>query len=165
MRFLRALAIFFRRILRGGDRPPADQATDPPLDGCTLCARFLNSEKKYNKVQGRANYKAFEPSYDDEEKAIVLSMYRLDGMTEPAIVEMGRTVLGPKGGRLHGRAELPAGEIEKLPSDVVAAKKFRARFDKTPVRHVTVSPWDDGKEIRKLHSMDLAKVATLRLLD
>jgi hypothetical protein len=151
--------------LLGGGRPSADHATAPPLDGRTPCARFLNSEKKYNKDQGRATYRAFGPSYDDEERGIVLSMYRLNGMTEPAIVEMGRTVLGPNGGRLHGRAELPADEIEKLPSDVVAAKKFRARFDKMPVRHVTVSPWDDDKEIRKLHSMDLAKAARLHLIE
>ena len=161
MRFLRALAIFFRRILLGGDRPLGDYAPD----GRTPCARFLNSDKKYKAAQGRATYKAFEPSYDNDEQAVVLSMYRLNGVTEPEIIEMGLTVLGPKGGRLHGRAELAADEIEKLPSDVVAAKKFRARFDNTPIRHVTVSPWADNKEIRKLHSMDLARVAALRLIN
>lgn len=161
MRFLRALAIFFRRILLGADNTLADQAPD----GHTLCARFLNSDKKYNKTQGRATYRAFEPSFDADENAIVLSMYRLNGMMEPAIADLGRSVLGASGGRLHGRAELSADEIEKLPSEVVAAKKFRARFDAVPTRHVTVSPWDDDKEIRKLHSMDLASAAALRLLD
>ena len=59
-------------------------------------------------------------------------MYRTDGLEAETIWQLGRTVLGPSGGRLHGRAELPAGEIEMLPEKVIAAKKFRARFDAEP---------------------------------
>jgi len=130
----------------------------------TPCARFLNSEKKYSRSQGRATYRAFQPALDEEENAVVLSMYRTDGLEAETIWELGRTVLGPSGGRLHGRAELLAGEIEMLPEKVIAAKKFRARFDAEPPRHVTIAPWDDDKENQKLHAMELAGVARLYLL-
>src|SRR5207249_1642373 len=51
------------------------------------------------------------------------------GAVWTAIWELSKHVLGPSGGRLHGRAELSVGEIEKLPENVVPGRKFRARFD------------------------------------
>ncbi len=81
----------------------------------TPCARFLNSDRKYNKTQNRPTYKAFEPTFDPDENAIVLSMYRLDELATAQIVELGQSVLGPNGGRLHGHAEIKGGEIESLP--------------------------------------------------
>jgi len=133
-------------------------------DGTTPCVRFLNSERKYNRAQGRSTYRAFQAAFDEAENAIVLSMYRTDDLEADAIGELGRNVLGPAGGKLHGRAELLASEIEALPEKVVPAKKFKARFDQEPPRHVTIAPWDDDKENRKLHAMELASVARLYLL-
>jgi hypothetical protein len=142
---------------------PPEQPTAKP-DGTTPCVRFLNSDRKYSRAQGRPTYRAFQAAFDQEENAIVLSMYRTDGLEADAIWELGRNILGPDGGRLHGRAELLANEIEALPEKVVAARKFKARFDLEPPRHVTIAPWDDDKEDRKLHAMDLASVARLYLL-
>lgn len=180
MRFLARFRACCRRIFRAfadrprppatGDNLPSQQlglaepAVEPRDAAGTPCARFINSERKYNKAQGRATYRSFQPAFDEEENAVVLSMYRTDGLEVDAIWQIGRSVLGAAGGRLHGRAELLKREIEALPAEAVAAKKFRARFDDEPPRHVTVAPWDDDKENQKLHAMDLASVARLHLV-
>lgn len=182
MRFLARFQAFCRRIFRAsaerarslstGDNVAAEQLvvanlehpSSAPEPAATPCARFLNSDRKYNRAQGRATYRAFQPAFDNAENAVVLSMYRTDGMGVDVIWQLGRTVLGADGGHLHGRAELLKREIEALPEKVVPAKKFRARFDDDPPRHVTVAPWDDDKENRKLHAMELASVSRLYLL-
>ena len=178
MRFLELLLAFFRRIFhkRVSQRPQAAESLQAaPLSGetalvslpgvqATPCARFLNSDRKYNKPQNRPTYKAFEPSFDPDENAIVLSMYRLDELATAQIIELGQSVLGPHGGRLHGHAEIKGGEIESLPEKVAPTDKFKARFDRNPERHVTVAPWTADKGTQKLHQMDLAKVARLQLL-
>lgn len=167
MRFLERFLRFLRHIFRAGAE--AQSELEPPIPGPepdqTPCTRFLNSSKKYNRAQNRATYRAFEPSFDDSENDTVLSMYRLDALANDAIWDLGRSVLGQTGGRLHGRADLTSWEICSIPEGVGLAEKLRVRFDSDPPRHVTVAGWHNQKEIRKLRQIDLASVARLHLMD
>ena len=167
MRFLERFLRFLQHIFRAGAE--AQSELEPPIPGRdpeqTPCTRFLNSSKKYNRAQNRATYRAFEPTFDDVEHDVVLSMYRLDELDTDAAWDLGRRVLGPAGGRLHGRADLTSGEICSIPEGGGLAEKLRVRFDSDPPRHVTVAGWHNQKEIRKLRQIDLASVARLHLMD
>ncbi len=167
MRFLERFLRFLLRIFRVGAE--AQSQLEPPIpdpdQDLTPCTRFLNSSKKYNRAQNRATYRAFEPTFDDAENDVVLSMYRLDELDTDAAWDLGRSVLGPAGGRLHGRADLTSGEIRSIPEGGGLAEKLRVRFDSDPPRHVTVAGWHGQKEIRKLRQMDMASAARLHLVD
>lgn len=87
-------------------------------------------------------------------------MFRIKALSDRAIWALGRRwVAGTRGKPLYGRADLS-------PEDVLAIG-LQVKPDGCPPRHACIIGWpvdDNGKSLARLHEMQLAAKAVLKLV-
>lgn len=83
-------------------------------------------------------------------------MFRVEGLTEPEIWELGEAhiILAP-GSPLHARADLSVEQVNRVGLRVESAEP--------PIRHANITNWPLEKDQWMSRAQDLAAVAILRL--
>lgn len=84
-----------------------------------------------------------------------LSVFRIWGLSEQEVWEIGRDIADPQGKTLYGRGEVTA--------QTVTSAGLSIDPDNVPEDHANIVGWPDDKPKQKLRAMQLAKVAALTL--
>jgi hypothetical protein len=85
-----------------------------------------------------------------------VSVFRIDGLDQTAIWEIGSEVAKKRSRTLYARGDTKAADARKVGLDV--------RPDEPPARHANMIGWpDNDKPRQKLIALQLAAVATLVL--
>ncbi|MDY7000562.1 MAG: hypothetical protein SVS15_02120 [Thermodesulfobacteriota bacterium] len=115
-------------------------------------ARYLLERRNYFSIENkRVKPKAFMPARD-----LKLSVYRVEGLTDQELWEIGEnSVAQPSGRTLHGSAEILASRVLE--------KDLNIDPDDIPPRHANVIGWPQEKHEQKSVAQELAAVAVLKL--
>lgn len=117
--------------------------TDEPL------TRFIFSRSHFNVPKNRVKHQAFLPPTD-----LKLSVFRIEGLTDGEVWQIGEGLEAERDDHLHARADLA--------SDAVVTVGLSAIRDEPPPRHANIIGWPpDDKDSRKILAMELAAVASL----
>lgn len=113
-------------------------------------ARFLTSKNHYSRAA--VKYGAFMPPPDKK-----LSVFRIDGLGEPATWKLGDDHITAETGRtVHGRGDIVQGEVER--------QGLALDHDNRPPRHANIIGWPDEKHRQKLIALELAAAASPPIL-
>lgn len=115
--------------------------------------RFAFTRKWISKADGgfRLKYHAFMPR-SAHGRPLELSVFRVDGLTEPQIWEHGRQHALPPGRNFHGRGDMTLGEVD-------ATGPLRVDFDEPPPRHANVVGWPKERDQQLAVAQSLARAA------
>jgi len=119
------------------------------LQPSTPLARFILDRKHLRKTEPRVRPKSFLPREDPGIGEMALSTFRVDGLQEEMIWEIGQNEIASKAGRsLKGRCDLP--------TQVYTTCGLTADFDNQPLRHVNIVGWPQEEEKRLAIAQELA---------
>lgn len=148
MNFLRR----FWRILGGrsaGSRGESVELPWPPESWEPL-SRYLLSKREFDRAKLAVKASAFVPGPDGSK-----SVFRILGLSEAGVWELGqRRVVGP-GRRLHARADLSVQAVYDAGTTI--------RADAPPSRHSDLAGWPPDESARLLAATELADSAELLL--
>ena len=114
-------------------------------------ARYLLDKKHFSKEKGRVKPRAFMPARD-----LKLSVYRVEGLTEQKLWEIGeKNVAKPSGRTLRGSA--------KIKTSWVLEKGLAVDPDNIPPRHANITGWSQEKSRQKSIAQEFAAMAVLKL--
>jgi len=122
------------------------------VDSNELLTRYIFSDRHIRRQKKKATSAAFMPrDYD-----LRLSVFRIEGLFDKKIWEIGRKV-GKKASRnLHARADIKALEVER--------QELSIEPDKNPPRHANIVRWPDERAKRLSIAQELAEVAILSII-
>lgn len=145
---MRFLARLWRRYI--GTSQPTGSAEPAHAAFEELLARFLTSRSHFAATKGVVKLGAFLPAPDG-----TLSVFAIQGLTEPDIWELGVRVVGaPTGRTIRARADFESNRVHP---------PLRVVPDDIPPRHRTLADWPVEPSERQELALELANAARLML--
>jgi hypothetical protein len=110
--------------------------------------KFKNEKLPGGGIRLVVTYKAFEPGAGER------SVFRMDGLSEDAIAELGRAFVGqPREKPIYGWGRLTAGVVRRV-------VPLQVRADEPPPRHAVIDTWPPDIEHARVLMMELASEAS-----
>ena len=123
------------------------------LDPDEDLARYFCEKNKYKHSDQTARYQLFMPPRND----LRLSVYRIIGLIEHEIWEMGNQVFKNRSSRAIGRGDLKV--------HIVLKNELFIDPDNNPNRHASIINWPEDTDAQRLKAMDLARDTIIYLND
>lgn len=123
----------------------------PKVDYRELLARYLTQKGHYNLKDNRVKHTAFMPKDDN----LQISVFRIDGLLDSEVWQIGEDVVKISGRHLHGRADIVVLLVEECGLLVNA--------DDSPPRHANIIGWPEERSKRLELAQELAASATLKI--
>lgn len=118
-------------------------------------SRYLTSSNHFSLEKRLVKSNAFIPRANPENGRWETSVFRISGLSDEEIWEIGVSVVTISGKTLYGRAAIRAEDVEKAGLLVIP--------DDNPLRHANIIGWPDEKSERKLFAERLVGSAQLIL--
>ena len=118
-------------------------------------SRYLTSSNHFSPEKRLVKPNAFMPRANPENGQWETSVFRIYGLTDEEVWEIGESVVIVSGKTLYGRAAIRVEDVEKAGLSVMP--------DDNPPRHANIIGWPDEKSERKLFAERLVGSAQLIL--
>ena len=126
---------------------------DPQISFSECLARYILEKGKFVISKGRVKHSVFMPPSD-----LKLSVYRIAGLSENKVWEIGRIYVADKQGKsLLGRADIIALSVYEQNLKVESDPSLH------PL-HANIVDWPPDKEAQKEIALELADAAQLHLI-
>lgn len=99
-----------------------------------------------------------EAAFLPVECCLQTSVFMIRGLGEGRVWKIGRRIQRKRKKTLYGRADISVAKI-------VEKNRLRVELDNMPPRHASIVGWPQDKEHRKSIAQELARDATLHLLE
>ena len=120
-------------------------------------ARYIFSARHFSREKLRVKAEAFMPSRGE------VSVFRIDGLDEEAIWEIGNDVALKREQTLYARGDTKANDIRNIQDEEIRLDIVR---DEPPPRHANIVGWpENDKPRQKVLALQIAATASLVLKD
>jgi hypothetical protein len=146
MRFLKSFFLTLRERFSKSKTSSAAHI----IGASEILSRYIFSTRYFSRNPPRVKAEAYMPSRGE------VSVFRIDGLSETAIWEIGSDVARKRDRTLYARGDTKASDVMRLGLDI--------RPNEPPPRHADLVGWpENDKPRQKLIALQVAAVATLVL--
>jgi hypothetical protein len=146
MRFLKSFFLTLRERFSKSKTP----STADIVGANEILSRYIFSTRYFSRSPLRVKAEAYMPSRGE------VSVFRINGLSEIAIWEIGSDIARKRDRTLHARGDTKASDVMKLALEILP--------NEPPPRHAALVGWPENDKARqKLIALQVAAVATLVL--